>query len=52
MRKGVGKPWLLPLNWNVLGEEKEANEKEGKALAATSTTSNLMVRLLCISQHV
>lgn len=34
----------------ALGDSKEADEKEGKAWAAASTTSNLVVCLLCISQ--
>lgn len=52
MKKRVKKPCLLPLDWDAFGEKKEADEKEGKALAVASTTSNLMAGLLCISQHV
>lgn len=49
MQQDVGK--LLFYLWvrEALGESKEADEKEGKAWAA-ATTSNLVVCLLCISQ--
>lgn len=50
MQHDVGEPCLYLWVREALGESKEADEKEGKAWAAASTTSNLVVCLLCISQ--